>query len=113
MKVFVSLIVGLVIGYFSANSSMNPFLSQEHKRQDQARMQEHDMRDTLNQGPGSFDERFIDMMIPHHRDAIVAAQMALEKAERPELKQLAREIITAQQKEIQQMETWKQQWQNK
>jgi uncharacterized protein (DUF305 family) len=38
------------------------------------------------------------------------AQEALEKSNRPEVKQLAQTIIDAQQPEIQQMQQWKQQW---
>jgi uncharacterized protein (DUF305 family) len=58
------------------------------------------------------DQSFIEMMIPHHQDAVEMAEMALEKAQRPELKQLAQAIIQDQEREIQQMETWYQQWFN-
>jgi uncharacterized protein (DUF305 family) len=38
------------------------------------------------------------------------AELVLQKSNRPELKQLANEIITAQTKEISQMESWRQEW---
>jgi uncharacterized protein (DUF305 family) len=50
------------------------------------------------------------MMIMHHQGAIEMAQTELREGSLPEVKQLAQQVITAQQAEIQQMETWKQAW---
>jgi uncharacterized protein (DUF305 family) len=61
---------------------------------------------------GWTDKSFIEMMIPHHQDAIDMAEMALKKAQHPELKTLAQAIIRDQEREIQQMETWYRQWFN-
>lgn len=58
----------------------------------------------------NFDLLFIDAMIPHHQGAIVMAQEALEKSTRPEIKQLAEAIISAQEQEIQQLQTWRSTW---
>jgi uncharacterized protein (DUF305 family) len=58
----------------------------------------------------TIDQTFIIQMIPHHEGAITMAQLALEKAEHPELKTLAQNIITAQQKEIGDMRGWYTQW---
>lgn len=49
------------------------------------------------------DEMFIDMMVPHHRGAIEEAEVALENAEHDELKQLSRDIISAQESEIEEL----------
>ena len=57
-----------------------------------------------------FDKAFIDAMIPHHESAIEAARVAQVKAERPEIKELARAIIADQQREIEQMKQWRQAW---
>lgn len=57
-----------------------------------------------------FDRAFIDAMIPHHESAIAMARHALEQSKRPEIKQLAREIISSQQKEIDQMKRWRTAW---
>jgi uncharacterized protein (DUF305 family) len=51
-----------------------------------------------------FDPAFIEMMIPHHDGAIAMAEMELEKGSDPELHSLAREIISAQEREIAAME---------
>ncbi|MEB3228456.1 MAG: DUF305 domain-containing protein [Synechocystis sp.] len=56
------------------------------------------------------DQSFIEMMIPHHQDAIEMAEMALQKAQHPELKTLAQNIIRDQEQEIKEMTTWYQQW---
>src|SRR5690349_779274 len=47
------------------------------------------------------DQRFIDMMVPHHMMAVQMAQVALQKGQHPEIKQLANSIISSQQREIQ------------
>jgi len=57
-----------------------------------------------------FDRQFIDMMVPHHMSAVAMAQIALTRARHPQIKALARSIISDQNSEISQMKTWRQQW---
>jgi len=57
-----------------------------------------------------FDIHFLDMMTPHHQGATVMAKEALTKAEHPEIKTLANQIIKAQEAEIKQMNDWKAKW---
>ncbi|WP_317105467.1 DUF305 domain-containing protein [Chroococcidiopsis sp. SAG 2025] len=59
-----------------------------------------------------FDLRFMDAMIAHHEGAVMMAQDASQKSKRPEIKQLANEIATSQQKEIAQMKQWRKAWYN-
>ncbi len=59
------------------------------------------------------DQHFIEMMIPHHQDAIDMADLALSRAKRPEVKQLAEAIKKDQTREIQEMRTWYEQWYGK
>ena len=54
-------------------------------------------------GAKPFDEKFIAMMVPHHEGAIEMARVELDKGENPELKKLAKNIISAQQREIKEM----------
>ncbi len=49
------------------------------------------------------DEMFLRMMIPHHQIAIDMSEQALERAEHPELKELAQTIIDEQLAEIELM----------
>jgi uncharacterized protein (DUF305 family) len=57
-----------------------------------------------------FDQQFIDMMVPHHIGAVAMAQIALTRAEHPELKTLANGIIASQNTEIGQMKQWRTAW---
>jgi len=66
--------------------------------------------DTLKIAPEPFDLAFIDAMVPHHQSAIDAAQMVIDSAVHPEIRELARQIIEAQKKEIDQMMNWRQKW---
>ena len=56
------------------------------------------------------DGAFIEMMIPHHQDGVTMSREILETTKRPELQQLARNIIRNQEREIAQMESWKRSW---
>ena len=56
------------------------------------------------------DQHFIEMMIPHHQDAIAMADLALIRGKRPEVKKLAQAIKKDQTREIQEMRIWYKQW---
>lgn len=56
------------------------------------------------------DRHFIEQMIPHHQAAVVMADLALQKAQRPEIKALATRIKRVQTAEIAQMRAWYKQW---
>ena len=57
-----------------------------------------------------FDIHFLDMMTPHHAGAVTMGKEALTKAEHPEIKTLANQIIKAQEAEIKMMANWKAKW---
>lgn len=71
------------------------------------------MQQDLGAADAQFDRRFMDAMIVHHEGALVMAQDALQKSKRPEIKKLSQEIITSQQKEIDQMKQWRKAWYQK
>jgi len=58
----------------------------------------------------AFDQQFIDMMAPHHQGAVAMAQIALTRAQHPQIKTLARSIIADQNSEIAQMKAWRKAW---
>lgn len=64
----------------------------------------------INPSSDILDAHFIEQMIPHHEDAITMAELADTKAQRPEIKQLAKNIIESQSGEIEQMKTWYKDW---
>jgi uncharacterized protein (DUF305 family) len=57
-----------------------------------------------------FDRAFIDAMIPHHRSAIEMAKVANRESENPRIKELAGNIVSAQEREIAQMKGWRERW---
>ncbi|MBL9091798.1 MAG: DUF305 domain-containing protein [Planctomycetaceae bacterium] len=67
----------------------------------------------LGEKDSNFDRRFIDMMIPHHEGAIIAAKQVLVSSDRPELKQMAQEMIEAQEAEVLQLKQWRDTWYGK
>ena len=57
-----------------------------------------------------FDKAFIEAMIPHHRSAIEMADVALDKSDNPQIRELAEGIVGAQEREISQMQAWREDW---
>ncbi len=57
-----------------------------------------------------FDKAFLSQMIEHHQMAVMMANMLNISTDRPEMKKLGNDIITAQNKEIGDMQQWQQQW---
>ena len=56
------------------------------------------------------DQHFMVMMIPHHDGVIAMAELALTRAQRPEIKALAERIKSSQTSENAQMRRWYRQW---
>lgn len=63
-----------------------------------------------NKQGAAFEQAFIKEMIVHHEGAVAMAEMVLQKTQRPELVQLANDIISAQTREINMMRGWDTQW---
>lgn len=67
----------------------------------------------MEEGTGSletadpFDRAFVDMMVPHHQAAIVMARVELASGQNAELMQLAEAIIDAQSREIEAMNSFR------
>jgi uncharacterized protein (DUF305 family) len=59
---------------------------------------------------GAADQHFIVMMVPHHEGAIAMAGLAVTRAKRPEIRELARRIKASQEQENDQMRRWYRQW---
>ncbi len=81
-----------------------------HSEHSSASMDMAQVVEQLRAAPEPFDHAFIDAMIPHHESAIDAAQAAASRAQRTEIQQLAAAIVTDQQREIVQMEQWRDAW---
>lgn len=57
-----------------------------------------------------FDEAFLEMMIEHHQGAIDMANLAATRAKHNEILTLSQAIITAQNREIADMQQWQMDW---
>ena len=59
-----------------------------------------------------FDRAFVQGMIPHHQMAVMMANMLKGGTQRPEMKKLADDIVSAQTDEIELMRQWLKEWEN-
>lgn len=53
--------------------------------------------------PDQAEQAFLEAMVPHHESALEMAEVAEQRAEAPQIKQLAGDIMQAQESEIEQM----------
>lgn len=118
----VALIIGIGIGYAFVGWYQTPYRGM-HMMSDgymmpnghMMNMDMDEMMDDMNarlvgKTGDEFDRVFISEMIVHHRGAVEMAQLALAQAKHQEIKDLAGEIIAAQNKEIDAMKKWQAAW---
>ena len=120
-------LIGAVIVWFFASSAVNtnnqrmmgmmgmrPYASNQcpmvsEKKNESMSMME--MMEGLSGKSGDeFDKTFIEEMIEHHQGAIDMAKEAQAYAGHDEIKDLANDIISAQEKEIEMMRQWQKDW---
>jgi uncharacterized protein (DUF305 family) len=53
---------------------------------------------------------WVDAMIDHHRGAVDSADRLIDDGEHPRVRELAEDIISEQEREIEQMRTWQDEW---
>lgn len=130
----VALIVALGAGYGLAGGKQaapkNDIVSGMHQMTDGTMMGKgsRDMYSTHGSGTGmsdmiasmsnnlkgktgdEFDREFLSEMITHHEGAVEMANLALTNANRKEIRDLAGNIISAQNKEIGDMKKWQKEW---
>jgi uncharacterized protein (DUF305 family) len=59
-----------------------------------------------------FEQSFLQQMIQHHRSAVEMAKLVSDHTQRSELRKLAGDIISMQEKEIEKMTGWLKDWHN-
>jgi len=90
---------------------MDDHMMMDGDEADHMSMSMNDMSAMLEGKTGdAFDKAFLEGMIVHHQGAIDMANQTLISAGHDELKQMARTIIEAQQREIDQMKAWQVAW---
>ncbi|MDQ5962256.1 MAG: hypothetical protein QG653_63 [Patescibacteria group bacterium] len=65
---------------------------------------------TLGRADRTFDLRYVNTMISHHRGAILLAEQLQKNTVRPELKVLAEEILKNEPVAIAELYAWKKEW---
>jgi uncharacterized protein (DUF305 family) len=90
--------------------NMNGMSSNSMGNMNRGDMDHSAMKSSPNAASAPYDLQFIDTMSMHHQAAISMAELAGTRAEHPELKDLAKAIIAAQQKEIGDMGAWRGKW---
>lgn len=115
----IALIIGAGGGYVMANKTPQPVATTGgHMMPDGSMMggsamqgEMDSMMAALNGKTGdAFDQSFLTEMTMHHQGAVQMAQLALQNAKHQEIKDMAQNIITAQNAEIKQMQDWKAAW---
>lgn len=111
-KIALAAIVGVIIGVvgvvvFCPRGDVDV----HHSEQSSMQKDMDGMMQVLNgKSSDEFDRAFLSEMIVHHQGAVHMAQAALQNAKHQEIKDLAQNIISAQNDEIQKMQDWQRSW---
>ena len=73
-------------------------------------MSHEEMTSSPGAAEAPYELQFLDTMIAHHSGAVDMAQLVATRAQHAEIKQLAKNIIADQQREIAQMKEWRRNW---
>lgn len=116
----VSLLIGLIIGVGGTfgvsaltnnNDTKQATTTPQQTSTDNNSMSMADMTKQLEGLSGdAYDKAFMEMMIKHHQSAIDMAKLSETRAKNQEIKTLSQNIISAQQKEISEMQQWQMDW---
>ena len=117
------LIVGLLIGYsindrgYEGSLSNAHVMPNGHMMQNSGAMNMNDMMASMNgnligKTGDDFDRAFLSEMIVHHLGAVQMAELVASSSKHQEIKDLAKNIIEAQNREINDMKSWQKTWYN-
>jgi uncharacterized protein (DUF305 family) len=94
----------------SSNTNANS-TAIDHRQMGHANPGDHGpMQSSPNAASAPFELQFIDTMIVHHQGAVDMAMLAESRAEHKEVKELAANIVDAQEREIARMSEWRDSW---
>lgn len=116
----VALAIGLIVGIGGTvgvtaltnnNDVTQANTTEQTASTDHSSMSMADMNKELATKTGDdYDKAFLEMMIVHHQGAIDMASLSPTRAKHDEIKTLSQDIITAQKKEISDMQQWQMDW---
>ncbi len=90
----------------SSNNAVDPYAGMDHSKMDHSTT----MKSSPNAASADYDLQFVDTMIAHHQGAVDMAKMLPSRAEHAEIKKLGVVIIAAQEREIAEMKSWRENW---
>jgi uncharacterized protein (DUF305 family) len=105
MKISIYLTTGLVVVGVVLGIGFGYYLTPEY----QVSMYEKNAMD-LGRADRTFDLRYINAMISHHRGAMLLAEQLLSNTTRPEMKELAQNILKDEPEAIAELYAWKKSW---
>ena len=82
----------------------------DHSGMDHSKMDHSNMKSSPNAATAPYDLQFLDTMSAHHQAAIQMAGPCESKAQHAEVNALCGNIISSQQKEIADMQSWRDKW---
>jgi uncharacterized protein (DUF305 family) len=104
-------IIGFLLGGLVVSVAATQFDDDNTSGASSSEMNMRAMTDDLAGKTGDdFDAAFISHMIEHHESAVDMSKLVNENAKHDEIKQLSRDIITAQESEIAKMKRWQKDW---
>lgn len=107
-KTLLAGLTGFFIGGFIVSVAATTFEKPEASSSDKAMSE---VRASLQNKTGDeFDKAFLQEMISHHEGAIEMAKLAGANAKHEEIKKLSKDIMSAQSREIDIMQTWQTDW---
>lgn len=119
----IGLLAGIIITWAVATISVNNnytgmmnMMGMHTRTDNQGMMDNNDMTmgemsaDLQGKSGDDFDKAFLSGMIAHHQGALDMAKLVQANAKHDELKAMADDILSAQSKEIDQMQTWQTDW---
>lgn len=105
MKISIYLALGLIVVGSVLGIGFGYYLTPEYRTS----MYENDSM-SLGQADRSFDLRYLNAMIAHHRGAMILAEQLGKNTTRPEMKTLSQNILNDEPKAIAELYAWKKDW---
>lgn len=97
-----------MFGMMGFNGNYGPMSGRDYTSGDMTMQQ---MASSLRNKTGDdFDRAFLADMTAHHEGAVAMAKLAATNAKHDEVKKLSRDIIAAQEREIDMMSKWQKDW---
>lgn len=105
MKVSIYLALGLTVVGVTLGIAFGYYLTPEYKF---SMYEKNEM--SLGPADRTFDLRYINEMISHHRGAMLLAEQLAKNSARPEMKTLAQNILNDEPAAIAELYAWKKEW---